>query len=119
MTKSLASLPPIKSYLRKKAFNPKFFEAVQELTRQTNVHNYNGKTFWYDENLRLDYGDNRPDSKEIHFNLQKNQASKLDGLKGVSSHAKIISLKILVEKELVPSQEQIEDTFLDPFSKSD
>lgn len=104
VTKLLSSMPSIRTYVRKDMMTAEFIKAIQALPTMPNVHLYNGKTFWTDKNLRLDYGDNRPGSNEIHFNLQKNKESKLDGLKKVQTHDKILSLKVYKDVAVDPTE---------------
>jgi len=73
-------------------------KVIKNLPYQEDVHLKNGATLWSDKKLRIDYGNNSDSSEEIHFNLQKNKGSKLDGLKSLSTHDKIVSTKVYKDK---------------------
>lgn len=59
---------------------------------------------WEDQNLRIDFGWNSEESKEIHFNLQKNKGAKLVGLKKVETDAKILSAKVFKGVAVDPTE---------------
>jgi len=113
ITKVLASMPSIRTYVKKNLFTDKFMKAIKNLPHQENVHLKNGATLWSDKNLRIDYGNNSDSSKEIHFNLQKNKGSKLDGLKNLSTHDKILSMKVYKDKAV--DEDEVTEVITDAF----
>lgn len=82
----------IKSYFRKTVLKDKtFIEAFEKLPHTEDPSINNGKTLWKNNDLRVDWGNNTKLGDKIHFNLQKNQAAKLDGLKKFKTDDKLIS----------------------------
>jgi len=82
----------IKSYFKKTVLKDKtFIEAFEKLPHTEDPSIHNGKTLWKNDDLRVDWGANTKSGDKIHFNLQKNKAAKVDGLKKFKTDDKLIS----------------------------
>ena len=105
----------IVSYLKKKVMkNQSFINWMKEIPFEAkSASAFSGKSLWKDENIRLNYSYNPTSPEEIFINLQKNKASKLDGLKSFKMDNKLVTYAIKVGEAL--SDEEIAKRFLEPF----
>jgi len=106
-------MPSIRTYVKNNLFTDTFMKAITNLPHQKGVQHKNGATLWSDKNLRIDYGNNSDSSDEIHFNLQKNKGSKLDGLQKLSTHDKILSMKVHKNKTI--DEDELTSVITDAF----
>ena len=94
--------------------NKNFIDRIKEIPfEEKSATAFSGKTLWKDDNIRLDYSYNPASPEEIFINLQKNKASKLDGLKSFKTDDKLATFAIKVGETL--TDEEIANKFMEPF----